>query len=255
MSRYLQIIRIFFIRRIWLSQQRIFFTIGIALIMPVVLHVFINSSMKYIVVKSIRNYPYEEWIFPGILLIIVSSVIMTILYRDFFEMRLQKKVLIPMTLAPVNKNTILIGIITPAILESLGFVIIGACVLVLITGLVFSIVEYLVMLAFSLFFGFLVANLFITIALLADRVSFFIFNILGAFSLITFGSGIIFEFDFYPLTIARILMIQPFGMAVKIMRLIMFSGIIDYLAIFILLLISVVWLILNGFFLKSVLKQ
>jgi len=250
-----QIIKTFFVRRLWLSHQRLFFTAGIALVMPVILHVFINSSMKFIVVRSIRNYPYEEWVFPGILLIIMSTIIMTVLYRDIFEMRIQKKVLPPVTLAPVSKNTIMIGIVTPALMEALIFVIIGASVLVMITGLVFSAVNYFIMLFFNLLFGILVANLFITISLLSARVSFFIFNTLGAFSLITFGSGILFEFDFYPQTIGKILINLPFGMAVKTMRLIMFSGIIDYFAIIFLIFLSIVWFVLNGYFLKTVLKQ
>lgn len=255
MSNIFQVINTFIVRRIWLSQQRVFFTVGIALVIPVILHVFINSSMKFIVVRSIRNYPYEEWVFPGILLIIMATITMTALYRDIFEMRIQRKLLLPVTMAPVSKNTILVGIMVPAIFEGLIFVIVGAGVLVLMSGLVFSALNFTIMIIFSLLFGVLVANLFITISLLSERVSFFIFNTLGAFSLITFGSGILFEFDFYPQTIARILMNLPFGLAVKTMRLIMFSGIIDYLSIIILISLAVIWHLLNGYFLKMVLRQ
>ena len=70
-----------------------------------------------------------------------------------------------------------------------------------------------------------------------------------------FGTGILFEFEFYPRILGMILSYNPFSLITSELRRLVFLNQIDWLLIGISVLTGLGWTWINGFLLKRSLKQ
>ncbi len=242
-------------RRIWLIQKHMISTLSIAFILPVMLHVVLSIPMKAIFVRSIWQIPMDEWIFPGVLFFITTFTLLPHLYRDFFDLRIHKKSLMPMTLTPITKTKLTFGILTVSVLEALAFAVIGGAVITIITGVVFPWYDYLLMLGYLSLYAYLIGNLFISVCLLTEHVSIFILLILSVVSFIVLGSGVILEYDYYPLTLGYILRYSPLGIIVHGLRMLMFNRLFEWMSIVVPLVLICAWVPLNAGILRKKLHQ
>jgi hypothetical protein len=64
-------------RRWWLTRNRILPTLGFALLLPVVLHLFINFPMRKLELMQDPALNPEHWILPGLLSMIVIISLIT----------------------------------------------------------------------------------------------------------------------------------------------------------------------------------
>ncbi len=115
----------FIIRRWWLIRNRFFSSIALAFIVPSILSIVTVFGTKNIIVRSINGQPYEIWVLPGLMMFLAAVLITPLIYRDFFHLRIHSKALIPMTLAPIRKSSIILGILVSALLEVLFIISIG----------------------------------------------------------------------------------------------------------------------------------
>ena len=115
----------FIIRRWWLIRNRFISSIALALVVPSILSTVTVLGTKNIVIRSINGQPYEVWVLPGLMMFMGAILITPLIYRDFFDLRIHNKALIPMTLAPVRKSTIILGILISALFEVLAVMSIG----------------------------------------------------------------------------------------------------------------------------------
>jgi len=83
------LIKALFFRRFWLIRHRLMTTVSFMVLLPLLLHIGITMVMKNIVGKSIDQIPYDIWVFPGIVLMIASVSTFSLIYRDFFNLRIQ----------------------------------------------------------------------------------------------------------------------------------------------------------------------
>ena len=109
----------FIIRRWWLIRNRFFSFIALAFIVPSILSIVTVFGAKNIIVRSINGQPYEIWVLPGLMMFLAAVLITPLIYRDFFHLRIHSKALISMTLAPIRKSSIILGILVSALLEVL----------------------------------------------------------------------------------------------------------------------------------------
>ena len=107
----------FIIRRWWLIRNRFFSFIALAFIVPSILSIVTVFGTKNIVVRSINGQPYEIWVLPGLMMFLAAVLITPLIYRDFFHLRIHSKALISMTLAPIRKSSIILGILVSALLK------------------------------------------------------------------------------------------------------------------------------------------
>ena len=70
-----------------------------------------------------------------------------------------------------------------------------------------------------------------------------------------FGTGILFEFEFYPRILGMILSYNPFSLIISELRRLVFLNQINWLLIGISVLTGLGWTWINGFLLKRSLKQ
>lgn len=242
-------------RRWWLTQNRFMTTMVLAFTLPVFLHLSINAVMKHVIVRSINEIPYEHWVYPGLVMLIAAITLFPLLYRDFFDLRIHKKSLLSITLTPITKRGLIFCILVSALVEATVFALIGMLVLALLVALPFSWLDYSVLILAVVVYAALLGNIFISLSLLVDRISTYLAITLIAFVGLPFGSGLLVEFEFYPLTLGRILEVLPTGLVVGFVRGFLFENSLDWLGLVVVLAVIGVWTLANGLLLRQKLHQ
>tara|TARA_Y100000780_G_scaffold216419_1_gene219730 strand:- start:72 stop:821 length:750 start_codon:yes stop_codon:yes gene_type:complete len=242
-------------RRWWFFQQRFVSTISLGMILPIVLYFLIVNPFSKIFVNHYDSVPFEEWAFPGMLILIGIVSIIPILYRDLFDYRIHKKAILSMTLAPISKLKLLSGFLISAILESLFFVCVGGAMYSILTGIVFAPVDYGIILGFILVINVLAGCFVTSVALLFSRVFSFFFVLIVFLLYLIFGTGMIFSIDFFPENFGMILKYVPFGLLIQELQQTLFYGEFHWLPISSLVLLIVPWIYINSEFLRRKLNQ
>lgn len=230
-------------------------TVSFMVMLPLLLHIGITMVMKNIVVQSIDQVPYDVWVFPGIILLIASVSTFSLIYRDFFNLRIHKKSFIPITLAPYGKTHLVIGFLVTSIIESLVYVIVAMGVLTVLLPEPLNWSAYFIVPLFTLLYTFLLGNLIITFSVLTDRISTYLSITISVFLFILFATGVLVEFDFYPRTVGTLLSYSPLSMILSDLRGILFFNRVEWGPIMIPVATALGWTWLNGYMLKRKLKQ
>lgn len=233
-------------RRFWIIKNRLLSTFGLLFLLPVFLHVVINLPFKRLVVNQLWNIPHEQWILPGLVIIVAFVMMIPAIFRDLFELRIHKKLLPSVALTPISKHNFLYAFLIAVIIESALYstIVMWIFSIIMIPGL--GIVKYLIMFPFIVLFIGIGANLLITLSLLVDKTTLYNILMLTFFIFIIFGSGLIIEFEFFPLIIGNILKFLPTGQIMHTMRMAMFSGIVNWLIIIITFLTILIWGYINS---------
>ena len=245
----------FLIRRWWLTQNRILSSITLALVIPVLLYISIVSVMNNVIVRSIDGIPYEKWVFPGLVMILAILGLFPLLYRDFFDLRIHRKILQPITLAPITKMEIVAGIIITAIIESLIYVVIGIAVLSILISTTFSWLDYLTLTLYIILFNGVMANLFVMVGLLAERVTTYMVVVLGLITFLLFGSGILVEFEFYPSILSTCFSNLPTSVLMRGLRSCLFFNRFEWTTIIYPMILILAWFFVNSILFKIKSKQ
>ena len=70
----------FLIRRFWLLRQRLVSTASLVLVLPIIVFLTISIGMKNIIMETMGNISYEEWVYPG-LIMLIKNLMLHILLR------------------------------------------------------------------------------------------------------------------------------------------------------------------------------
>jgi len=242
-------------RRFWIIKNRLFYTIGLLLLLPLFLNIIINLPLKRMAVSSLSSAPHEQWIYPGLVIIVVFIMMIPTVYRDLFDLRLHKKLLPSLSLTPISKPIYLYNVLLAVIIESVVYAILVMCIFTLIMIPGYGIIEYLIMFPFIILFIALGANILITLSLIANKPTLYNIIMLTFFIFIIFGSGLIFEFEFFPNIIGDILGYLPTGQIMLSLRMAMLSGVVNWIIVASALVTIIVWAYINGILFKKRLLQ
>jgi len=249
------LIKALFFRRFWLIRHRLKTTVSFMVLLPLLLHIGITMVMKNIVGQSMNQIPYDVWVFPGIVLLIASVSTFSLIYRDFFNLRIHKKSFIPITLAPYGKTHLVIGFLVISIIESTVYVITAMAVLTVLLSEPLNWSAYFIVPLFTFLYTFLLGNMIITFSVLTDRISTYLSITISVFLFILFATGVLVEFDFYPRTVGTLLSYSPLSMILSDLRGILFFDHLEWGPIIIPITIALGWTWMNGYLLKRKLKQ
>ena len=122
-------------------------------------------------VQSLSGVPFDFWVIPGLIFIISSLGLFPLLYRDFFDLRIHRKVLVNVALAPYRKRELIGGYLCVAGIEAFLIGIISLIVISGFTAYSYSLLESLALLLCLVLYLFLLGNLFISMGLLIDTVT------------------------------------------------------------------------------------
>jgi len=239
-----------FMRRVWLWKNRLISSIGIIFILPVLVYILITSSLKNILGQSLSGIPYEIWVIPGLIFIISSLGLFPLLYRDFFDLRVHKKVIVNVALAPYEKRNLVGSYIFVAGLEAMIMGLISIFVFAGFTQISLGLMEIFVLFSCLGLYLFLLGNLFISIALIIDTVTTLFLITAMIFTLIFFGNGFIIEFGFFSAEMEAILKWQPISIPFQIFQNYYRSGLFDWKIFSGMFALSGLWVIANGSILK-----
>ncbi len=242
-------------RRWWLTQDRIFSTLILIFLTPVIIYLLIHLPLNAIIVRSVRNIPYSDWVLPGYLMLVSFFGLIPTIYRDLFDLRLHGKALFPITLTPISKTEIIIGILITAIVESILYLIVSSVVFLSLMDVSYRWFDMITIFIYLILQMALIGNVLITASLLAKRVTTFLPLVLIILAVYLFGSGMIYEFEFYPLQIGEILKYLPSSLLLGNLRTILFTRYFIWWSFLLPIVIIIGLTILNGKILKMVLKQ
>ena len=141
-------------------RNRLISTIAFALIIPSVITIVTVLGIKNVIIRSINGQPYEMWVMPGLFMFMAAILIIPLIYRDFFDLRIHHKVLIPMVLSPVRKSNIVLGILFSSLLEVIFILIIGLIIYSAIFPQTFSLSQGVWTIIYSILFAVLFVLIF-----------------------------------------------------------------------------------------------
>ena len=242
-------------RRLWLWKNRLIPSIFFYLILPIFIFVIISLPLKNIIRFSLAEIPYDIWVLPGLIFIVGSFSLYPLLYREYFELRIHRKVLVNIALAPYSKKYIIFSSLVTSGLESLGMSVLGIIVYTTFTSISLSVSSTLFLFLCLVIYLFLLGNLYITISLLIDALTTMFLATSMIFVLVLFGSGFLIEFSFFPVGIESFLKWLPLSIPFQIFHKFNATGLVDWLSLSILCVVIYLWIIFNSIILKRRLRQ
>jgi len=245
----------FLMRRWWLFRRRIFSTITFVVILPVLMHLALTAGIGNIIVETIAKFSYQKWLYPGLILIVNTIMIIPIIYREFFDSRVNSRTLITLSITPLSKLQLVGFLLLTALVEATIFSMVAMAIFVYLMDLSLGMLDLLYILVAMNLFGLIVSNGLITLSLSTDRINTFFIVTFILFLFIIFSSELLFEFEFYPLRISAVLKNLPTSMVSNWYRGLMFYGYFDWTLFLTPLGIGLVWTIFNTLLLKRTLRQ
>ena len=242
-------------RRLWLWKNRLIPSIFLLLSLPLIVFSMISLPLKNIIRFSLGGIPYDIWVLPGILFIISSFIMYPLLYREYFELRIHKKVLTNLSLSPHSKNTMIFSSLVVSSIEAFIVVIFSTIVYASFISISINIADLGYLLFCLSLYNLLLVNLYISLSLIVDTLTTMLLLTFMIFLVIVFGNGYLIEFSFFPLGLDSIIKLSPISIPFQIFQKFNSTGMIDYLSILILTVLIYFWVLLNGYILKRKLRQ
>jgi len=245
----------FLLRRWWLFRRRIFSTMTFVVALPIIIHLALTLGIGNIILETITKFSYQKWLYPGLVLIVNTIVIIPIIYREFFDLRVNSRTLITLSLTPLSKLQLIGLLLLTALAEATVFSMVAMTIFLYLMDLSLSILDLLYILVAMNIFGLIVSNGLITISLLTDRINTFFIVTFIFFFFIIFSSELLFEFQFYPFRISAVFENLPTSMVSNWCRSLMFNGNFYWTLFITPLCVGLVWIIFNSVLLKRKLRQ
>ena len=242
-------------RRLWLWKNRLVPSVLLFFFMPIIAFLLISIPLKNIIRFSISGISYDIWVFPGLIFIIGSFGLYPLIYRELFELRIHRKVLINIALAPFSKSTLIFGNLIVAILEALAMSFFSILIYLSIVPIPFSIIEFTSLVFFLILYLFIIGNIFISFSIVIDAITTMILTSFSFFIFIIFGNGFLIEFSFFPSFIESVLKYNPISFSFQNFQRFYSTGFFDITSIFIQIFIIYILFLLNGILLKRKLRQ
>ncbi len=239
-------IKALIVRRLWIIKNRLLSTVGLLLILPIFINVLVNLPFKRLVVSPLWDIPHEQWIFPGLTIIVVVMMMIPSVSRDLFDLRIQSRLLPSLVLTPISKSQYLYNLLIVILIETVVYSVIIMSIYAILIAPGFILSDYLIMFPFFILFIALSANILTTLALIVDKTTLHILLVLSFYSFIVFASGTVIEFEYFPQIIGAILSYLPTGQILLSLRMALFSDVINWWIMFSAIITIFVWTFLNG---------
>ncbi len=248
-------IKAFLLRRLWLWRNRLVPSIFLFFFMPILLFIMISIPLKNIIRYSISGVPYDIWVFSGLIFIIGSLGLYPTIYREIFDLRVHRKVLLNIALAPYSKSQLVFGNLFVAVIEALIMCLFSILIYSSIVSISFNFLNFLFLMFCLVIYLFLVGNIYILLSVSIDAITTMILSSFAVIFFMIFGSGFLIEFSFFPSFMESILKYNPISFSQQCYQSFTSTGHIDWMVIAIQIVFIYTLFVLNGFLLKRKLRQ
>ncbi|MBA64894.1 MAG: hypothetical protein CMG55_03735 [Candidatus Marinimicrobia bacterium] len=248
-------INAFLKRRLWLWKNKLVPSIFLFFFMPVVLFLMVSVPLKNIIQYSISGIAYDIWVFPGLIFIVGSIALYPIIYREFFDLRVHKKVLINIALAPYSKSQLVYGSLVVGIIEAIIMTLFAGFLYTYIVSIHMNLLHIAFLLLCLIIYLFLMGNIYILLSISIDAITTMILTSFLLFIFIIFGNAFLIELPFFPPMIETLLKFNPVSYPFRCYQIFISTGAIDWFSFTIQIFIIYILFLLNGFLLKTKLRQ
>ena len=248
-------IQAFLLRRLWLWRNRLVPSIFLFFFMPILLFIMISIPLKNIIRYSISGVPYDIWVFSGLIFIIGSLGLYPTIYREIFDLRVHRKVLLNIALAPYSKSQLVFGNLCVAVLEALIMCLFSILIYSSIVSISLNFLNFLFLIFCLVIYLFLVGNIYILLSISIDAITTMILSSFVLIFFMIFGNGFLIEFSFFPSFMESILKYSPISFSQQCYQRFTSTGYIDWMFIAIQIILIYTLFVLNGFLLKRKLRQ
>ena len=248
-------IRAFLLRRLWLWKNRLVPSVFLFFFMPIILFIMVGIPLKNIIRFSISGVPYDVWVFPGLIFIIGSLGIYPIIYREIFDLRVHRKVLLNIALAPYSKSQLVFGNLCISVLEGLTMCLFSIFIYSSIVSITLNITNFFFLIFCLAIYLFLIGNIYILFSISIDAITTMILSSFVLIVFMIFGNGFLIEFSFFPSFIESILKYNPISFSQQCYQRFISTGHFDWMLISIQIALIYILFLLNGFLLKRKLRQ
>jgi len=204
---------------------------------------------------SLSGMPFKFWVIPGFIFIISSMGLFPLIYRDFFDLRVHRKVLVHVVLAPYRKRIVICGYLIVSAIEAIILGVISIGVFSAISIFPLSVIQTLFMIICLSLYLLLIGNILISMGLLINTATTFFMMTFITFIFILFGNGFIIEFGFFPTEIDSFLKWQPISIPFQVFQLYINTNTIDWSMLVYPLALVIFWVIANTKILKRKLRH
>ncbi len=248
-------IRSFLFRRLWLWKNRLVPSIFLFFFMPIIVFIIVSIPLKNIIRYSISGISYDIWVFPGLIFIIGSVGVFPIIYREFFDLRVHKKVLLNIALAPFSKSQLVFGNLCIAVLEALIICFFSIFIYSSIVSVSFNITNFFFLIFCLTIYLFLIGNIYIILSISIDAITTMLLSSFTLIFFMIFGNGFLIEFSFFPSFIESILKYNPLSFSHQCYQRFISTGYFNWINVSIQIALIYTLFLLNGFLLKRKLRQ
>ena len=248
-------IQAFLLRRLWLWRNRLVPSIFLFFFMPILLFIMISIPLKNIIRYSISGVPYDIWVFSGLIFIIGSLGLYPIIYREIFDLRVHRKVLLNIALAPYSKSQLVFGNLCVAVLEALIMCLFSILIYSSIVSISLNFSNFLFLIFCLVIYLFLVGNIYILLSISIDAITTMILSSFVLIFFIIYGNGFLIEFSFFPSFMESILKYSPISFSQQCYQRFTSTGNFDWMFIAIQVILTNILFVLNGYLLKRKLRQ
>ncbi len=248
-------IRALLMRRLWLLINHLTSTVVLSFILPIIIFIFTNLAFRNILVNSVYDIKFEDWIYPSMIFLVSSLCIIPSIFRDLFDLRIHKKVLTYLSISPSSKQFLIFSILLVSLVEAFSIALFSSILYSFIISHPFNFLETTALFIYLFIYILVFGNILITISILSDKSATFLLSLMILFFFTLFGSGLIIELNFFPSSISYLLSVFPIAMIVSAMQSYLYSGFINWTLTVLPILTSIGISIINSILLRNKLRQ
>ena len=189
-------IRALLLRRVWLLGNNLTTSVVILFLFPLSIFIFTNLALRKVPSIGLYDIDFDVWIYPSMIFLVTGLCILPSIFRDIFDLRVHKKVLSYLSLSPYSKRYMILSLSIVSVVESLIFGLFSIILFSILIPYPFGLIKTI---GFIFYFGiyiFLLSNIFITIAILSDKLSTILISVFAFIFFLLFGSGLIISLVF-----------------------------------------------------------
>ena len=248
-------IRALLMRRLWLLINHLTSTVVLSFILPIIIFIFTNLAFRNILVNSVYDIKFEDWIYPSMIFLVSSLCIIPSIFRDLFDLRIHKKVLTYLSISPSSKQFLIFSILLVSLVEAFSIALFSSILYSFIISHPFNFLETTALFIYLFIYILVFGNILITISILSDKSATFLLSLMILLFFTLFGSGLIIELNFFPSSISYLLSVFPIAMIVSAMQSYLYSGFINWTLTVLPILTSIGISIINSILLRNKLRQ
>ena len=248
-------IRALLLRRVWLLSNNLTTSVVILFLFPLSIFIFTNLALRKIPSIGLYDIDFDVWIYPSMIFLVTGLCILPSIFRDVFDLRVHKKVISYLSLSPHSKRYMILSFSIVSVVESLIFGLVSIILFSTLIPYPFGFIKTIGFIFYFSIYIFLLSNVFITIAILSDKLSTILISVFAFIFFLLFGSGLIISPSFYPPSLESLLSVLPLAMVIKAMQSYLFSGFINWIFTVIPFLTGLLLLSLNSILIRNKLRQ